>query len=298
MSAVDPGREKGRRFALPGLAYNLYLLRKNVLTLVGLIVVLVLVLVAVLAPVVAPYPKDAFADVHTEHRLQAPSRSHPFGTDEMGRDMLSRVVFGARISLTVGIIAIGLALLIGVPLGLFAGYFGGFIDELIMRITDVFLSFPPLLLATAITAMLGPSLTNAMIAIALSWWPWYTRLIRGQAVSLRERGFVEAARAIGVPRPRIIFRHILPNAVAPIIVQASMDFGSIILESASLSFLGLGAQPPQPEWGLIVSIGRNFFMTSWWYVTFPGLAIFLAVLAFNFVGDGLREILDPKTREG
>ncbi len=297
MSAIDLAHEK-RRSALPGLAYGFYLLRKNVLTMIGLLIVLVLILVAILAPLVAPYPKDASADVHIEQRLQAPSRSHLFGTDEMGRDMLSRVVFGARISLTVGLIAIGLALLVGVPLGLFAGYFGGFIDELIMRVTDIFLSFPPLLLATSIAAMLGPSLTNAMIAIALSWWPWYTRLIRGQAVSLRERGFVEAARAIGVPKPRIIFRHILPNAVAPIVVQASMDFGSIILESASLSFLGLGAQPPQPEWGLVVSIGRNFFMTSWWYVTFPGLAIFLAVLAFNFVGDGLRELLDPKTREG
>lgn len=264
---------------------------------VGVSIVCGLVLVALLAPVIAPYPGDARSEVHTERSLLAPSLQHLFGTDEMGRDIFSRVVYGSRISLGVGVFTIGLALLIGVPLGLVAGFVGGVLDEVIMRITDVFLSFPPLLLATAISAMLGPNLINAMIAIAIAWWPWYTRLIRGQAIALRERGFVEAARATGVSPVKIIFRHVLPNAIAPIIVQASMDFGSIILEAASLSFLGLGAQPPQPEWGLTVSIGRNFFMTNWWYVTFPGLAIFLTVLAFNFVGDGLREILDPKTRE-
>jgi peptide/nickel transport system permease protein len=177
-----------------------------------------------------------------------------------------------------------------------AGYSGGKVDELIMRVTDVFLSFPTLLLAMAISAMLGPTLRNAMIAIAISWWPWYTRLLRSEAVSVKERDFVEAARAMGAPWGKIVFKHILPNCLAPIIVQGSMDFGSIILTSASLSFLGLGAQPPTPEWGLMISTSRTFFLTHWWIVTFPGLAIFIAVLSFNLVGDGLREILDPKMR--
>lgn len=287
----------GSRVSLSGLAYVWRVMRRNALTLAGLVIVAALVLVALLAPVLAPYPQDASYDVHPENQLLPPSMEHPLGTDELGRDMLSRLIYGARISLGVGVVAIGLALLIGVPLGLIAGFVGGFTDEVIMRVTDVFLSFPSLLLATAIAAMLGPNLTNAMIAIALSWWPWYTRLIRSQALSLRERGFVEAARAVGVAPMKIIARHILPNALAPIIVQASMDFGSIILTSASLSFLGLGAQPPQPEWGLVVSTGRNFFLSAWWYVTFPGLAVFITVLAFNLLGDGLREILDPKTRE-
>ncbi|MBX5477342.1 MAG: ABC transporter permease, partial [Clostridia bacterium] len=171
-----------------------------------------------------------------------------------------------------------------------------FWDELIMRFTDVVLSFPSLLLATAIAAMLGHSLVNAVAAIALSWWPWYTRIVRAQVVSLRERPFVEAARALGVPGWRIVFEHLVPNALAPVIVQASLDFGSVILTLAALSFLGIGAQPPQPEWGLLVNTGRNFFLTNWWYVTFPGLAILVTVAAFNLLGDGLREILDPRTR--
>jgi len=289
--------ERAEGLSPSGLSLAWRVMRRNALTFTGFVLVAALVLMALLAPVLAPYPGDAFSDVHPDQQLLRPSWQHPLGTDELGRDMLSRILFGARISLGVGVIAIGLALLIGVPLGLIAGFAGGFLDELIMRVTDIFLSFPSLLLATAIAAMLGPNLTNAMIAIALSWWPWYTRLIRGQAVSLRERGFVEAARSVGVSPFKIITRHILPNALSPVIVQASMDFGSIILTSSSLSFLGLGAQPPQPEWGLLVSIGRNFFLSSWWYVTFPGLAVFLTVLAFNLVGDGLREILDPKTRE-
>ena len=194
------------------------------------------------------------------------------------------------------LIAVGLALLVGIPLGAIAGYYGGFIDELIMRITDIFLGFPPLLLAIAISAFLGPSLKNAMLAIAVSWWPWYTRIVRGQAVSLRERQFVKAAKAIGTPSSMIIFTHIVPNAIAPVIVQTSMDIGGVILTIASLSFLGLGAQPPTPEWGLMISTSRNYFLNAWWYSIFPGLAIFFTVLAFNLLGDGLREILDPKTR--
>jgi peptide/nickel transport system permease protein len=211
--------------------------------------------------------------------------------------MLSRVIYGTRISLQTALIAVSLALLIGVPLGAIAGGVGGAVDEIIMRITDVFLSFPPLLLAIAIAAFLGPSLQNAMLAIAISWWPWYTRIIRGQAVSIRERQFVRAARAIGTPMRRIIFSHILPNTMAPVIVQASMDIGGVVLTIASLSFLGLGAQPPIPEWGLLISTSRTYFLNAWWYSTFPGIAIFLSVLVFNLVGDGIREVLDPRTRK-
>jgi len=268
---------------------------KNRLTATGLSVVFLLVFVALLAPLIVPFPQDT-VETHIEDRFQSPSIQHFFGTDELGRDVFSRVLCGARISLQVGVIAIGLALAIGVPLGVIAGYAGGTLDELIMRITDVFLSFPPLLLAMAVSTLLGPNLTNAMIAIAIAWWPWYTRLLHSQAISVRERDYVQAARAMGASPAKIVFRHVLPNCLTPVIVQASMDFGSIILTSAALSFLGLGAQPPIPEWGLMVSTGRTFFLTNWWIVTFPGLAIFAAVLSFNLVGDGLRELLDPKMR--
>lgn len=271
------------------------LILKNRLTTMGLSVVLLLVLMALTAPLIVPFPHDT-AETHIDNRFLSPSSQHFFGTDELGRDVFSRVLYGSRLSLQVGAIAIGLALTIGVPLGVVAGYSGGMLDEVIMRITDVFLSFPPLLLAMAISTLLGPNLTNAMIAIAIAWWPWYTRLLRSEAISVRERDYVQAARAMGASPGKIVFKHVLPNCLAPIIIQASMDFGSIILTSAALSFLGLGAQPPTPEWGLMVSTGRTFFLTHWWIVTFPGLAIFIAVLSFNLVGDGLREILDPKMR--
>jgi peptide/nickel transport system permease protein len=245
---------------------------------------------------VLPAEQHIDQDVNPQEQLQAPSIDHPFGTDELGRDVFKRVLLGAKISLQTALVAVGLALLIGVPLGAIAGYYGGMIDEIIMRITDIFLGFPPLLLAIAISSFLGPSLKNAMLAIALSWWPWYTRIVRGQAVSLKERQFVKAARAIGTKSSTILYKHIVPNAIAPIMVQTSMDIGGVILTIASLSFLGLGAQPPTPEWGLMVSTSRNYFLNGWWYSIFPGLAIFFTVLVFNLLGDGLREILDPKTR--
>jgi len=271
------------------------LVLKNRLTTTGLSVVFLLILVALLAPWIVPFPRDT-VETHIKDRFLSPSSQHLFGTDELGRDVFSRVLYGSRLSLQVGAIAIGLALTIGVPLGVVAGYSGGMLDEVIMRITDVFLSFPPLLLAMAISTLLGPNLVNAMIAIAIAWWPWYTRLLRSEAISVRERDFVQAARAMGASQGKIVFRHVLPNCLTPIVIQASMDFGSIMLTSAALSFLGLGAQPPTPEWGLMVSTGRTYFLTNWWIVTFPGLAIFIAVLSFNLVGDGLREILDPKMR--
>lgn len=267
--------------------------KRNPLTVIGLFLVAVFLLLAALAPWIAPYPQDVWA-VHPEERFSPPSTQHWFGTDELGRDIFSRVIFGTRISLRIGMIVVVLALAIGVPLGLIAGTFGGLLDEILMRVTDMFLSFPPLLLAMAISATLGASLENAMVAIAIAWWPWYARLIRSEALSIRERDYVEAARAAGATWVRLLFRHVLPNSLAPVIVQASMDFGSVILTSASLSFLGLGAQPPTPEWGLMINIGRSYFLTHWWIVTFPGLAILITVLSFNITGDGLREILDPK----
>ncbi len=276
---------------------SFYLLNRNRLQRISLVVILLLVLVAVFAPLIAPYPEDASTGTHPEDKLLPPSPAHWFGTDELGRDLFSRVIFGTRISLATALIAVGLAMLIGVPLGAIAGGVGGGTDEAIMRTTDVFLSFPPLLLSIAIAAFLGPSLRNAMIAIAISWWPWYTRIIRSMAVSIRERQFVRAARAIGTPRRRIIFGHILPNTMAPVIVQASMDIGGVILTIAALSFLGLGAQPPTPEWGLLISSSRTYFLEAWWYSTFPGIAIFVTVLVFNLLGDGVREVLDPRTRK-
>ena len=276
---------------------SLYLLTRNKLSLIALIILILLILAAILAPVIIPYPEDLMDAAHTSISLQPPSAEHLMGTDELGRDIFSRVIYGARVSLTAALAAVGLALIIGIPLGAVAGSFGGWVDNVIMRITDVFLSFPPLLLAIAMVAVLGSSLNNAILAISLSWWPWYTRLIRGQAISVKERKFVQAAETIGSGRMKIIFKHIIPNCISPVIVQASMDIGGVILTVASLSFLGLGAQLPTPEWGLMISMGRRFFPDSWWYCIFPGVAIFITVLCFNLLGDAIREILDPKTRK-
>ncbi|MDQ7794954.1 MAG: ABC transporter permease [bacterium] len=286
-----------RPAVLEQIRYSGYLITKNSLTTVGFGIVLVLLVIALLAPVFVPHPEHAvLGTTNVAEALRPPSGRYLFGTDELGRDLFSRVIYGTRISLQIGTLAVGLALLIGVPLGLVAGYLGGFVDEVIMRVTDIFLSFPPLLLAIAVAALLGRSLTNAMIAIAIAWWPWYTRLMRGTVISLREKPFVEAARMMGTPATRIMVRHVLVNSLSPVIVQASLDFGSVILTSAALSFLGLGAQPPQPEWGLILSTARNYFLVAPWYSFFPGMAMVITVLAFNLVGDGLREITDPKTR--
>lgn len=273
-----------------------YYLHGNTLTALGVAVLLLFVLAAIFAPWLAPHPLDAQGVVHPAQQLLPPSPAHPMGTDELGRDLFSLVLLGARISLGAGFLTIFAALWIGVLLGLFAGFFGGWVDELIMRFTDIVMGFPSLLLAVAIAATLGPSLGHAIMAIAMSWWPWYTRLIRSQVLALRTAGYVQAARLSGQPWPRILARHILPNALTPVVVQASMDLGSVILTLSGLSFLGLGAQPPTPEWGLIISEGRNYVLTNWWYVTFPGLAILLSVSALNLVGDGLNDLLNPRDR--
>ena len=260
---------------------------------IGGAIVLLLLAVAVVGKGATPFDPLRIA---TADKLLPPSLLHPFGTDDLGRDLLSRVVAGARISLLVGVLVLTIAMSVGVGLGLVAGYWGGWMDEVIMRTTDIFLSFPRLVLAIAIAATLGAGLYNAMVAVALSWWPWYTRLVRGQLLSLREHEFVQAARSLGAGRPRILVRHLLPNVGTTIVIQASNDFGYAILATASLSFIGLGAQPPTPEWGSIIAQARNYMIDAWWFPTFPGLAIFLAVLGFNLLGDAIRDAFDPRLR--
>ncbi len=264
----------------------------------GLAIVLAFLVVTAIGPWIVPYPEDARGAVHLERKLQPPSAAHWFGTDEVGNDVYTRVILGARVSLQIGLIITVVAALIGVPLGIVAGYVGGGLGELIMRVTDVFLSVPALILALAVVGALGPGIVNAMVALSLVWWPGYVRLVQGKTLALRQETYVEAARAVGTGRLRIVFVHILPNCVSPIVVKVSMDMGMAILAAASLGFIGLGAQPPHPEWGAMISHGRNYLPTWWWYSAFPGLAIYLTVLGFNLLGDGLRDLLDPKSRAG
>ena len=240
--------------------YNVRVFFKDKLAVAGLIIIVFTILVALIGPWIAPYPEQGRGESNISERLQAPSWKHLLGTDNYGRDVLSRVIYGARIPLMISFVTTAAIVLIGVPIGGIAGYYGGKFDEVVMRICDVFLAFPSLILAIVFVAFLGPSIRNAMIAIVLSWWPWYTRLVRGMAVSLRERPYIEAAKTMGVRDFTIIARHILPNSFGPVIVQMTLDIGTVILAAAGLSFIGLGAQPPVAEWGLMISEGRD---TSW-----------------------------------
>ena len=285
---LPPSLAQGR------LRYALRVILRDPLALFSVLVILALIILALFGPWIAPYPDQGRGRTNIPDRFQPPSAEYWLGTDQLGRDILSRIIIGSKIALGVPSIVVAVAVAVGAPLGALAGYAGGRLDNLIMRLTDLFLAFPSLLLAVAIVAALGPSLTNAMLAIAISWWPWYTRLVRGVTISLRGRYFVEAARSIGVSNRTIILRHILPNCVTPILVQATVDFGTVILAEASLAFIGLGTQPPAPDWGLMVSQGRSYILDQWWISTFPGMAIFLSVLAFNLLGDTLRDILDPR----
>ena len=266
-------------------------LRRNRGAMLGSVVIMALILIALLAPVLATHDP-------TENRLRdmllPPSREHLMGTDGHGRDMFSRVIFGTRFSLQLGLISVGIAILFGGILGLIAGYYSGLVTQFIMRAMDVMLSFPGILLAMAVIAILGPGLSNVMIAVGISWIPAYARLVRGSTVSARENEYVLAARSVGCPSLRIVFRHLMPNVIAPLIVLSSLNVGAAILVGASLSFLGLGAQPPTPEWGAILNSGRRHIRTAWWIMTFPGLAIMITVMATNLLGDGLREALDPR----
>lgn len=267
---------------------------RDPLSFTSTIILLFIFIIAVFGNQIAPYPEEGLGKTNAPNTLMAPSSEHWFGTDKLGRDVLSRIIMGARSALVIPVGVVLFAVIIGAPLGALAGYKGGWIDEVIMRITDLFLAFPSLLLAMAIASALGRGLDKAAIALIISWWPWYTRIARGVAVSLRERYFVEAAQAIGVSEAVIIFRHILPNTLSPILVQATVDMGTVILAMGGLAFLGLGTQPPAPDWGLMVSDGRTYILEQWWIATFPGMAIFIVVLAFNLLGDTLRDIFDPR----
>jgi peptide/nickel transport system permease protein len=269
-------------------------MRHNELLAVGLVMLGVITLAGLAAPLITPAPGDIGNATHPAQSLAAPSAHHLFGTDLLGRDMYTRVVYGARTSLLLVVEVLAIAVVVGAPIGVAAGFFGGIVDTVLMRVTDIFLAFPPLLLSLAIAFMLTPSVRNMTLAIAITWWPWYARLVRGEAASVSGRPFIEGCRALGVRPLAIVFRHVLPNSVTPLIVQASLDAGGVLLTAASISFLGMGAQDPTPEWGLLVSEGAQFFQTQWWLVTFPGLAIMLTAIAFNLIGDGVRELLDPR----
>jgi peptide/nickel transport system permease protein len=283
----------GHALEIPPRARARRALLRSPLAVVGLALILIFAASAVLAPYLAPFGP---IDQVLSQRLKPPSPAHWLGTDQLGRDLLSRLLFGARISLTVGLVVVGSAGIFGTLIGLIAGYVSGSVDEVLMRVTDVFFAFPPLILAMAIAGALGPGLNNAMVAIAVVTWPVYARLVRGQVLSLRQREFVEAARSIGASTPRILWRHLLPNTLAPILVQASFDMGGAVLAAAGLSFIGFGAQPPTPEWGVMISEGRKFISTQLWLSLFPGLAILFTVAAYNLIGDGLRDALDPRLR--
>ena len=282
--------KRRKRGAVAGAFFRL---RKSPLAMFGLLFILCLAFVAIFADVLAPYP---YQKQNLTRSYETPSKDFLLGTDEFGRDILSRLIYGARVSLQVGFIAVGIALVAGGMLGATAGYYGGWIDNGIMRVMDVLLSVPQTLLAIAIAAALGPGLFNLMIAVGISAVPNYARIVRGSVLSIREMEFIEAARAVGNSDLRIILKHIIPNSMAPIIVQSTLGVASAILNAAGLSFIGLGIQPPYPEWGAMLSGGRQYIRDYPHLTLYPGLAIMLTILALNFLGDGLRDALDPKLK--
>jgi peptide/nickel transport system permease protein len=281
---------------LDELRRGAYRFRQSRLSIVGVTIIAFLLVVALTGRHWVPQPADAGFTTHVENRLTGPTKENLFGTDEFGRDVFTRTVWATQTSLIAGAVIVLVGGLIGVTLGGVAGYFGGPINELIMRLTDIMLTIPGIFLALAITAALGPSILHAMIALSITWWPGYCRLVQAQVLSIREEDYVEAARCVGATRPRIILNHILPNCLSALMVKASMDFGFAVLNLAALGFIGVGAQPPIPEWGAMISKGREFLPYGWWYSTFPGLAMFLTVFGFNVLGDGIRDLLDPRAR--
>jgi peptide/nickel transport system permease protein len=272
---------------------NWLALKRNPLAVSGLLIVIILVLMAIFAPWLAgqsPY------DQTLSERLQPPSQQHWFGTDELGRDILTRIVYGSRITLLVVFLVSAIVLPIGLIVGTMAGYFGGLLDTILMRITDIFLAFPRLVMALAFAAALGPGIENAVVAISITAWPPYARLARAETMTLRQRDFILAARMQGASAPRILWSHIMPLCLPSVIVRLTLDMAGIILIAAGLGFLGLGAQPPSPEWGLMVSSGRSYLLDQWWVATMPGLAIFIVSFGFNLLGDGLRDVFDPRSQ--
>lgn len=270
-------------------------LKEDKLAVTGAMIILALMIIAILAPYITPYDP---VELDLENRLTSPDKNHLMGTDNLGRDVLSRIMCGARVSLGMASVVVVIVMLLGLAMGTTAGYFGGVIDGIIMRLVDILLAFPNIILALVIAGILGPSLTNVMIALAVVWWVGYARIIRGSVLSVKEKEYVEAARAMGCTDSYIAVRHILPNVLSPVIVLATLDMGHIILSIAALSFLGLGAQPPIPEWGTMLNEGRPFMETAPHLMIFPGLLIMTTVLAFNFLGDGLRDALDPRMKGG
>ncbi len=269
-------------------------LRRSPQALLGVALVLVLLAMAVFAPLIAPFDP---IQLQVRERLQSPSPRHWFGTDDFGRDIFSRVVWGSQLAVRLGVLSVVVAATGGVALGLIAGYYGGWVDNLISRLLEVMLAFPGLLFAIAIVAIVGPSLDNLIVALGLFGWPGYARIVRGSVLSARRREYVEAALAIGAPARRVMVRHILPNVFAPVIILSATRFGGALLAGSGLSFIGLGVPIPQPEWGAIMATGREYMGTAWWITVFPGLIIALAVLGVNLLGDGLRDVLDPRLKE-
>jgi len=265
--------------------------RRNKLALFGALIIVSLTVVAVSAPFVAPFNPNQ-QDIL--HRLEPPSHKHLLGTDDLGRDLLSRIVYGTRVSLLVGFVAVGIAIMIGSLLGLISGYFGGRLDSLIMRFVDIMLCFPTFFLILMVIAFLEPNIWNVMVVIGITGWPGLTRLVRGECLSVREREFVQAAKALGLSNRRVMFVHLLPNVMAPILVSATLGIGGAILTESALSFLGLGVQPPTPSWGNILTAGKDYITVAWWLSLYPGLAILITVLAYNLLGEGLRDVLDPR----
>jgi len=275
------------------LRFTIYLLRQSPLVVAGFILMFAFVSMAIFAPWITPYgPEERI----WEAKLQPPSSQHFFGTDESGGDIFSRIIWASQLDLAIAVIVVATAMAVGSVMGAVSGFLGGKIDEVMMRITDIFLAFPALILAMTIAAALGRNLTNLTIALIIVWWPAYARLIRGQVLSEREKLYVEAARAVGAPTRRIIFRHVLPNSIYPLLINATLDLGGVILTAAGLSFIGFGAGAGIAEWGRMIADGRNYLFQSPWMATFPGLAILLSALAMNLVGDGLRDVLDPRLR--
>ncbi len=273
--------------------HSLYLWKSTKLAMIGSVIIGILLFVVIFAPLIAPY--DPFLNNMAE-RLQAPNWSHFFGTDQFGRDIFSRVIYGSRIEIWIIFLVSLISGGAGTLLGVISGYFGGIVDEIIMRTTDMFLAFPSLVLAMAFAAALGPSLTNTIIAISIVGWTVFARLARAEAMKVKKQPYIEAIRSVGAGNIRIMFFHVLPMCLSPILVQLTLRMGTIILTAAGLGFLGLGVRPPLPEWGSMVSDGRSYLVGQWWISTFPGIAIALVVLGFNFLGDGIRDIMDPRLR--
>lgn len=287
-ASLTGGQERLRR--------SLYRFRQSSLSVVGAAIVVFLLLVAAIGPELVPHPDHARGAVATAARFQPPSAVAWFGTNELGQDVFTLTVAAARVSLLAGLAVVLLGTLVGTTVGAVAGFAGGWVDEALMRFTDLMLTIPSLILAMAIAAALGPGLLNMVIAISLSWWPGYARLVRGEVIARKEETFVLAARALGASPARLLLRHVMPNILSPVIVKMSLDMGFAILTVAALGFIGIGVRPPTPEWGMMLANARSYMPDFWWTAIFPGLAIFLAVYGFNLLGDGLRDVLDPKAR--